>query len=220
MIVGAYWEAGFVGRAYVFSLPIVPVELAFFEASWRPAERAVILQWSTASEENNLGFHVERTTAVGVPYERLNREIIPGAGTSTTPHSYRFVDEGVEPGTNYYRLVQVDTDGKTTLHGPVTVMVGLGLPEVFGLEQATPNPFDESITIAYEIPTRAKVHLAVYDVQGRLVRVLVDGEQQPARHRAVWDGLDMAGARVAAGQYVCRFVAGEFIATQRLVLIR
>ncbi len=198
----------------------VPVALSSFEASYRAEDRSVLLEWTTASEQDNLGFYVERTSALGAPYRRLNAEPIPGAGTSSVPHTYRFVDRDVEPGTYYYRLIQVDTNGTMASHGPLTVLVEAPVPTEFFLGPAVPNPFDESVTIRYGIPSRTDVIMGIYDLQGRLIRVLVDRTQDPATHAAQWDGRDLAGTPAPAGQYVCRLMTDSYVATSLLVLVR
>ncbi len=144
-----------------------------------------------------------------------------GAGTpSRSARLAQATIADISAGTFYYRLVQVDTDGTTATHGPVTVMVGTPTPEQVTLGAAQPNPFDESVTIPYAIPSAMEVRLAVYDAQGRIVRVLVDRVQEPAQHKALWDGKDAFGNPVAAGQYFYRLVTERFVDTKPLVLIR
>jgi hypothetical protein len=89
------------------------------------------------------------------------------------------------------------------------------------LHANAPNPFNPRTTIRFDLPAAARVTLGVYDLAGRLVRVLRDGELRPAgRHIAAWDGRDDAGRAVPAGVYVCRLEAGMEIETRRMVLVR
>ncbi len=83
-----------------------------------------------------------------------------------------------------------------------------------------PNPFNPSTTIAYEVARGAEVSLAVYDVDGALVRVLSRGRVGAGRHQVPWDGTDDRGRRVASGVYFARLVAGDEIDTGRLVLLK
>lgn len=83
-----------------------------------------------------------------------------------------------------------------------------------------PNPFNPAVTIPFETARRGPVELRVYDVGGRLVRALREEPLGPGRHEAVWDGRDGSGAPVASGVYFCRFKAGVYEATGRLVLLR
>jgi predicted outer membrane repeat protein len=94
-------------------------------------------------------------------------------------------------------------------------------PAVFALHPCYPNPFNPRTTIRYELPEPSRVDLRIYDVAGRLVRILVAAERQPAgTHAATWNGTDGAGRQVAAGLYFCRLEAGTFQATRRLLLLK
>lgn len=64
------------------------------------------LRWSTASEVDNFGFDVFRATKEEGPFERINDEAIPGAGTSDTPSDYVYVDDTIEAGQEYFYYVE------------------------------------------------------------------------------------------------------------------
>ncbi len=84
-----------------------------------------------------------------------------------------------------------------------------------------PNPFNPRTTIAYALPALAHVTLRIFDVQGRQVRVLVDGLRDgPAWHEAVWDALDDSGLPAASGVYFYRLETSGFVQTQRMALVR
>lgn len=83
-----------------------------------------------------------------------------------------------------------------------------------------PNPFRPATTIAYELAVPSRVKLAVYDVAGRLVRVLKDASLESGRQAVVWDGLTRDGTRAASGVYFCRLEAGEQLETRRIVLLK
>jgi flagellar hook assembly protein FlgD len=88
------------------------------------------------------------------------------------------------------------------------------------LGQNYPNPFNPSTTIAYSVADKSDVKLQIFDVRGRLVRTLVDGERGPNNYRVMWDGLNNAGNSVASGVYFYRLIAGDFRATKKMVLLR
>ena len=90
----------------------LPVELIAFTA--QKQGNSVNLKWSTASENNNSHFIVERS-ADGVNFTAIGRR--EGAGNSTTVQNYAFTDNNPVKGDNYYRLVQYDLDNKANLHG-------------------------------------------------------------------------------------------------------
>ncbi len=91
----------------------------------------------------------------------------------------------------------------------------------FALSGNAPNPFARETRIRYELPSAARVHLAVYSVAGRKVRSLVDGEPRAAgRHEVRWEGRDDTGASVAAGVYFYRLEAGGRTVTRRMVVLK
>jgi hypothetical protein len=93
-------------------------------------------------------------------------------------------------------------------------------PRAFALAQNVPNPFNPTTTIAYDLPAAAEVTLAIFDVSGRRVRVLVRGTQPAGRYKAQWSGTDDGGRRVASGVYFCRLTAGAHRATRKMVLLK
>jgi hypothetical protein len=89
------------------------------------------------------------------------------------------------------------------------------MPAAFALAEAYPNPFNPSTVVQYDLPVASPVRLAVYDVLGREVRVLVNGWLDAGRHRAVLD----AGA-LSSGVYIFRIEAGRFTATKRCLCVK
>jgi len=88
------------------------------------------------------------------------------------------------------------------------------------LEQNVPNPFNPSTTIAFTLNTASAAHLAIYDVQGRLVRTLVAADLAPGRHEVAWNGLNEQGQRVPSGHYLYRLEAGAASATRRMIMLK
>ncbi len=79
-----------------------------------------------------------------------------------------------------------------------------GAVTVSRLVAATPNPFNPSTEVAYEVARAGRCELTVHDVRGRQIRTLLDGELTAGRHVADWNGLDDAGKRVPSGIYMVR----------------
>ncbi len=88
------------------------------------------------------------------------------------------------------------------------------------LLEAIPNPFNPATTIRYELASPGHVTLAVYDVGGRLVRVLVDQTLPAGPHDAIWDGRGVGGSVSASGVYFYRLIASGFAETRKMVLLR
>ena len=92
---------------------------------------------------------------------------------------------------------------------------------VVELEQNYPNPFNPATTIAYAIDTPGRVRIGIYDVSGRLVRVLVDKPYAAAgRYAEPWDGLNQAGSPAASGVYVVRLESAGQVRTKKIVLVK
>ena len=107
--------------------------------------------------------------------------------------------------------------------GPGTGTEGNGV-FVTKLSQARPNPFNPSTTIAYSLAGRSRVTIRVYDLTGRIVRTLVDGEVESGEYVAVWDGTTDAGKRAASGVYFVRMEgsgdAGRFSEASKAVMLK
>jgi hypothetical protein len=91
------------------------------------------------------------------------------------------------------------------------------------LSQNAPNPFNPATKITFSLQGAARVRLCVYDIAGRLVRVLEEGVFGAGRHEAVWDGNDSSGDRVASGVYFCRLEAPDLrgaVESTKMVMIR
>ncbi|MBN1543114.1 T9SS type A sorting domain-containing protein, partial [candidate division KSB1 bacterium] len=93
-------------------------------------------------------------------------------------------------------------------------------PNTFALEQNYPNPFNPDTRIIYHLPQPSRVYLAVYNLQGQRIRVLVDGEQSAGIRQVVWDGCEESGQNVGSGVYFYRLQAGEYTAMKKMVLLQ
>ena len=84
-----------------------------------------------------------------------------------------------------------------------------------------PNPFNPSTTIFFTLPEAAEVRLQIFDVSGRLVRTLVNGDSRGiGEHREVWNGRTSDGSTASSGLYFYRIVAGKYRATQSMTLVK
>jgi len=95
------------------------------------------------------------------------------------------------------------------------------LPNTFSLSNATPNPFNPSTTIAYEVPEQTHITLTIYNLLGQEVVRLVDQAQAAGRYETVWQGVNSRGAGVASGVYLYRIVSGSgYTDTKRMTLLK
>lgn len=202
--------------SFVITDTYVPVELSSFTAT--PREGGVRLEWTTQSESENLGFHIYRSDSEQTGYHPITMELIPGAGTSPTVHSYKYLDRSVVDGsTYYYRLVDISTDGIETYHGPLKVAVP-SPGAVLSLEIPVPNPVREEAIIRFTIPESGMTRMYLYDLKGRMERVIFKGEMQAGSHVLNFDRMDGQGSRLAAGTYVMRLVSPAGMLNRKIIL--
>ncbi len=90
-----------------------------------------------------------------------------------------------------------------------------GVPASFSLSQNYPNPFNPTTTIGYEVPVRAHVTIVAYDILGRRVETLVDGEQQPGHYEVTFNA-----SRLPSGVYFYRLQAGNFSETRKFSFVK
>ncbi len=84
---------------------------------------------------------------------------------------------------------------------------------------ALPNPANPSTTVQWRLAHSGRVRLAIHDLAGRLVRVLLDGELDAGAHAARWDGSDAGGRRVAAGSYVATITDTSGMNSVKILLV-
>ncbi len=94
-----------------------------------------------------------------------------------------------------------------------------GLPRL-ALSPARPNPFRSQTELSFSLPSVQRVELAVYSVDGRLVRTLLSGERGPGENSVTWDGRDESGLRVGSGLYFVRLRADSGTRRGKLMLLR
>ena len=91
----------------------------------------------------------------------------------------------------------------------------VALPETFSLDRAYPNPFNPTTTLSFAIPVDSEVSLSVYNLQGREVSTLIDANMDAGYHSVVWNA-----DSYSSGVYFMKLVAGEYVNTQKLMLIK
>ena len=185
----------------------VPVELNSFTGTIDGNK--VTLNWETATEINNLGFDIERTTSVkNNNWKKIG--FVEGNGTSTEPHTYFFSDKNLSSGTYNYRLKQIDNNGTykyINLDESFTVQ-----PVEFNLSQNYPNPFNPATMIKYSLPEAGHVSLKVYNVIGKEVETLVNDEKPAGTYEVNFDA-----AQLPSGIYFYQLKTGNFVETKKMV---
>lgn len=193
-----------------------PVAVALKSAGAKVVDGDAVLSWETNFEENVSGFHVVRSEEEEGLYTTITRDMIASKGNAAGS-SYEYHDTSIRPNRTYwYKLVEVTPDGDASQFGPYSVSFKV----TNTLEQNVPNPFNPATTIKYSIAQDTDVSLVVYDVSGRRVRTLVDSHQRADVYKMAWDGLNDQGARVASGVYFYKLVAGKYVQTRKMMLLK
>ncbi len=113
-----------------------------------------------------------------------------------------------------------DTVRITVVGGSVAV-ADATTPSSLALHPIRPNPFATAgTTISFELPTTAPVRLAIYDTDGRKMRVLQDAQLPPGTYTMRWDGCDGAGTALPNGLYFLRLEVSGMVRSRKMLLIR
>jgi len=94
------------------------------------------------------------------------------------------------------------------------------IPGKFTLYKNYPNPFNPITTISYALPQRSHVSLQIFDLNGRVVKTLLNAQKEAGIHSVQWDARDNAGNRVASGIYICRLHVDDGVHFQKLILTK
>ncbi|MEJ2721767.1 MAG: right-handed parallel beta-helix repeat-containing protein, partial [bacterium] len=174
----------------------------------------VVLSWTRNPEPDVVNYAVYCDVGEGfIPSPSNFVTLVPGADSTVT------VSLPVD--TTYYRISAVDSDGYAGGYSdPVSTSQATGIGDRivrhrFVLEQNSPNPFNPSTRIHFELPSRVDITLTVFDVDGRLVKTLVNETKGPGEFSATWDGRNDNGEYVASGVYFYRLRAGTRIQTKK-----
>ena len=142
-----------------------PVELSAFTAF--QFGNKVMLNWTTETETNNMGFEIERRYRHG---DWKTIAFSKGSGTSTKRIYYGYDDyEAKAPAILYYRLKQIDYDGRFSYSDEIEVILG-EVPEKYSINQNYPNPFNPSTKVSFSLPEENEVVIRVFNTMGELVK--------------------------------------------------
>ena len=233
VLVGAYAEdenAGELetlssaGSAYFFEKGYevsTPIELVDFTAEYVPS--GIGLNWTSATEVNNLGFVIEKRKNDLGSWSSLasyvDHDALIGQGTTSETHTYQFTDTEIEPGCVYeYRLGDMDYSNNLTWKKTIEVEVkkeDIALAMTFGLQEIYPNPFNPSVTINFGLSSESQVNLQIFDMRGQLIQTLQNSDLSAGDHSQMWNPVN-----ITTGIYLVRLQAGDQIQTQKIVYLK
>ncbi len=200
------------------------------------------LQWITQSETNNLGWNIFRSLSDNVEESlQINEIIINGAGTTTNPTQYSYIDESLPlyMYQNYvnngdlvnYWLESISVSGETVLHGPVAITVidegqQYETPDIqkdLGLLPNYPNPFNPNTYISFNLKESSEVELTVFNTKGQKIKTIFKGYAEGNTdypHIFQWDGTNEDGVSVKSGVYLYRLKSDNDSETKKMILLK
>ncbi|MCK5146168.1 T9SS type A sorting domain-containing protein [bacterium] len=216
-----YVEINEIEMGYDSSLPVT---LSSF--SVKQQGNHILIEWATESEENHMGFILERAFATSPEiFETIasyvTHEDLAGQGNSSELREYVVTDEAIQTGLSYlYRLSEVDGEGTVSVLDVIDLDTE-ATPEKTVLEPPFPNPFNPSTKIRFRMAEEARVEITVFDLMGRKVCTITSGELHSAgNYFKYWNGQDDSGARVPSGAYLIQLKAGDVVRVQKAILTK
>lgn len=186
----------------------------------KSGSQGVTLTWNPPSQRDN---DVIRYAV----YRGSSSNFAVGSPLATVNQATTYLDASTTLGsTYYYKIAAIDNGGNVgTLSNEVNLKATdvekvAGLPTDYTLDQNYPNPFNPSTQIGFSLPAASPVRLAIYNVSGELVRLLVNDELSAGMYRLQWNGLGNDGRIVSTGVYIYRLQAGKFLATKKMLLLK
>jgi hypothetical protein len=187
----------------------VPVELASFIAS--VSGNDVTLSWTTATELNNSGFYVERSTGED---SWNNLGFVEGHGTTTEIQSYTFVDKSLASGIYDYRIKQVDFGGSFKYYD-LSQEIEIVLPNTYSLSQNFPNPFNPTTKIKYSVLVDGLVNITIFNMLGEKVANPVNSVHEAGNYELTFNA-----ANLASGMYIYRMESGNYVSVKKMMILK
>lgn len=197
----------------------MPLAIELSEFACRSGSQGINLTWQTSSENNNYEWLIERSSSPSEDFQNVTT-IMAEAG-SPAGHQYSYTDSSVLPNsTYYYRLGDKDLSGQITWHGPVMAVSGGLILAKLQLMPCLPNPASDAVTFCYVLPRSGQVSLNIYDICGRRVNTLAQGNKQGGAYNLTWNRNDSQGRKTSAGVYFYQLNYEGTSLTRQLVLLR
>jgi hypothetical protein len=177
--------------------------------SWTRAQ-SILVGWEKSGADDIAGYKVY----IGSSSRRYDRCYVTGLENGfivDNPPAYKDL---------YFTVTAFDSSGNESDYSAEVMFRQDRDQAPFSLNANYPNPFNPVTRIPFVLTTRLSVRLTVYDVLGRRVKQLAEGEMDPGQHEVDWDGTDEYGRIVANGIYFCRMQVGTFCVSRKLILTR
>jgi hypothetical protein len=179
-----------------------PVRLISFDAAKKA--NGNLLNWETASEQNNSHFIVYKSTD-GIDFKELTR-----ISAKNQASKYQYLDASPVSGNNYYKLVQFDVNGKSEELG--VKVVNFGLTESNSVN-IYPKPADKSVNLSFSSALKSAIKVAVFDLSGKeLQNVIIPFQTTPVNYLLEFNN------KITSGIYIIRISADNYNHSEKLIV--
>ena len=184
----------------------LPVEMRFFKGEIR--QKKALLLWATATESNNRGFEIEKSTD-GINFFKIGW--VDGQGNSMRPVDYSFEDKSLQANQIcYYRLKQVDFDGRFDYTKIISLVLDKG---GLTLHDFAPNPVATGFTyLKFDALTEGDVQVTLFDASGKIAKEITSA------YIAGSNGIRLDLAGLPGGTYYAKVQAGAFVGYKPLAI--
>jgi hypothetical protein len=189
----------------------VVVPLTLINLSATVVQKNILITWQTTQEINTKHFIIERSA------DAINFSAIGNMNAQNSPaitHSYNYTDNTILPRINFYRLRMVDKDGSFTFSGIIRISAG-NQDEI----SISSNPVSNYTTISFSVLQKQKIFIGIYDIAGRLVKIIVNAPLEPGTHQLYWNSRDEIGRAVSAGMYVLKMRKAAHTETKKFIVV-
>ncbi|MFK8008388.1 MAG: T9SS type A sorting domain-containing protein [Saprospiraceae bacterium] len=179
----------------------LPVELTSFESKVID-NNSILLFWQTASEENNSHFIIEHSRD-GERFSEIGKET--GKGTTTNTQTYSMSHERLAKGHHYYRLKQVDFDGKFQYSNIISAQLRLTLADI----SVAPNPVTEKVTIFIDTPISIAASYQLINMQKEVMieKTIAEGNSS----------FEIDMSNLPGGVYFMKFYVDQEVIAKKIV---
>jgi trimeric autotransporter adhesin len=207
--------------------PTLPVELSSFTAVLT-SQLFVQLNWTTQTESGLAGYYIYRNTSNNLQEAEQISMLIAPTNTSSEAN-YQFTDAEVASGNTYYYWLQnLEMNGSSGFHGPISVFVNddggnITPPSIITetrLLNAYPNPFQKDTIMRYTVKEKGLARIEIFNVRGQLIRSFTTNHTGKDYKQIHWDGTDLNGNLVSSGVYYTKMTFGNYTASQKIVLMK
>lgn len=169
----------------------------------RSGVRALTLSWTMKTGEAVASCTVSKSASPNGPFTRL---------AEASPRAMTYTDYDAPSGSVAYYKLEITTRSGRRLTRIVSSEAA-ALPGAFALRQNYPNPFNPETSVRFDVARTSDVRLALYDIMGREVALLVNERLAPGAYERTWNA-----ARLPSGIYFCRMQAGSFTSVRKMIL--